>query len=54
MRAGTLFQELVNIYRGTTNADQIYYYYAKSMIGQKDYLMAGHYFKSLVKEFPDK
>jgi outer membrane protein assembly factor BamD len=22
------------------------------MIGQNDYLMAGHYFKSLIKEFP--
>ena len=52
VRAGTLFQELVNIYRGTSRADKIYYYYAKSMIGQKDYLMAGHYFKSLIKEFP--
>ncbi len=53
VRSGTLFKELVNIYRGTTRADKIYYYYAKSMIGQKDYLMAGHYFRSLVKEFPN-
>ncbi len=52
VKAAGLFQELVNIYRGTSKADKIYYYYAKSMIGQKDYLMAGHYFKSLVKEFP--
>ncbi|MEZ5106872.1 MAG: outer membrane protein assembly factor BamD [Draconibacterium sp.] len=52
VKAGTLFQDLVNIYRGTTHADRIYYYYAKSMIGQKDYLMAGHYFRSLTKEFP--
>lgn len=52
VRAGTLFQELVNIYRGTSRADKIYYFYAKSMIGQKDYLMAGHYFKSLIDEFP--
>lgn len=52
VKAGTIFQDLVNIYRGTTRADKIYYYYAKSMIGQKDYLMAGHYFKSLLKEFP--
>ncbi|MFV0265800.1 MAG: outer membrane protein assembly factor BamD, partial [Draconibacterium sp.] len=43
VRAGTLFRELVNIYRGTSRADKIYYYYAKCMIGQKDYLMAGHY-----------
>ena len=52
VRAGSLFQELVNIYRGTSRADRIYYYYAKSMIGQKDYLMSGHYFKTLIKEFP--
>ena len=52
VKAGTLFQELVNIYRGTSRADKIYFYYAKSMIGQKDYLMAGHYFKTLIKEFP--
>lgn len=52
VKAGTLFQELVNIYRGTTRADKIYYFYAKSMIGQKDYLMAGHYFKTLIDEFP--
>lgn len=52
VKAASLFQELVNIYRGTSRADKIYYYYAKSMIGQKDYLMAGHYFKSLIDEFP--
>ncbi len=52
VRASTLFKELVNIYRGTSRADKIYYFYAKSTMGQKDYLMAGHYFKSLVQEFP--
>lgn len=51
-RAGMLFQTLVSIYRGTSNADDIYYYYAKSLIGQKDYLTAVHFFKSLIKEFP--
>ncbi len=51
-KAGGLFQELVNIYRGTSRADQIYYYYAKCMMGQKDYLMAKHYYRSIVKEFP--
>ena len=51
-KAGTLFEELVNIYRGTSQADQIYYFYAKSMMGQKDYLMANHYFKTLLDEYP--
>lgn len=52
VKSGTLFQELINIYRGTNKADKIYYYFAKSMLGQKDYLMAGHYFSTMVKEFP--
>ena len=52
VKAGTLLKDLVSIYRGTNRADKVYYYYAKSMIGQKDYLMATHYFKSLTKEFP--
>lgn len=52
VKSGTLLQELLSIYRGTSKADKVYYYYAKSMIGQKDYLMAAHYFSTLVKEFP--
>jgi outer membrane protein assembly factor BamD len=47
-----LFTDLVRIYRGTSKADDIYYYFAKSHMGQRDYLMAGHFFKNLVKEYP--
>lgn len=52
IRSSTLFKELLGFYRGTSRADKIYYYYAKSQFGIEDYLMSGHYFKSLVKEFP--
>jgi len=51
-RSGALFQELINIFRGTSRADQVYFYYAKSMMGQKDYLMASQYFRTLIKEYP--
>lgn len=51
-KASQLWQELVSIYRGTSRADKVYYYYAKSNFGQKDYLMAGHYFNTLKEEFP--
>ena len=51
-RSGALFQELINIFRGTSRADQVYFYYAKSMMGQKDYMMAGQYFRTLIKEYP--
>jgi outer membrane protein assembly factor BamD len=47
-----LYAELVNIYRGTNRSDQVYYYLAKSNFGQHDFLMAGHYFRQLIKEFP--
>lgn len=52
VRSGTLLQELLTIYRGTSRADQIYYYYAKSMMGQRDYLMATQYFRTLLREAP--
>jgi len=51
-RSSQLYQELVNIYRGTNRADQIYYYLAKSFYGLKDYTLASHYFRLLIKEFP--
>jgi outer membrane protein assembly factor BamD len=52
VKASTLLKELLNVFRGTSRADKVYYYYAKSQFGMKDNLMAGHYFKTLVKEFP--
>jgi outer membrane protein assembly factor BamD len=52
VRSSTLLKELINIVRGTSRADKVYYYYAKSQFGLKDYMMSGHYFKSLIKEFP--
>ena len=51
-RAGTLFQGLLRFYRGTTSGSDIYYYYAKSLVGQKDYLTAVQFFNSLIKEYP--
>lgn len=52
VKSSTLLKELLNVFRGTSRADKVYYYYAKSQFAMKDNLMAGHYFKTLVKEFP--
>ena len=52
VRSSQLLSELVNIYRGTSRADEVYYYYAKSHYGMRDYLMAGHWFRTLIKDFP--
>jgi outer membrane protein assembly factor BamD len=51
-RSSQLYQELVTIYRGTSRADQIYYYLGKSCYGQRDYVLASHYFRQLLKDFP--
>jgi outer membrane protein assembly factor BamD len=46
-RAGTLFDQVATIYRGTTKADTVKYYQAKAYYGQRDYMMAGYYFSEL-------
>ncbi len=53
VKAGTLFDQVSNIYRGTTKADTVKYYQAKSYYGQRDYMMAGHYFKELSGTYPN-
>ena len=46
-KSGTLFDQVANIFRGTTKADTVKYYQAKSYYGQRDYMMAGYYFSEL-------
>lgn len=46
-RAATLFDQVANIFRGTTKADTVKYYQAKAYYGQRDYMMAGYYFNEL-------
>lgn len=50
--ASQLFEDLVYAFRGTSKGDDLYYYYAKSCYAQSDYLLAGHYFKSLIDQYP--
>ncbi len=52
VHSSTLLKELISIVRGTSRADKVYYYFAKSQLGLNDNMMAGHYFKTLTKEFP--
>lgn len=53
VRAATLFDQVVNIYRGTTKADTVKYYQAQSYYGQRDYMMAGHYFNEISMTYPN-
>jgi outer membrane protein assembly factor BamD len=46
-KASTLFDQVANVFRGTTKADTVKYYQAKSYYGQRDYMMAGYYYSEL-------
>jgi outer membrane protein assembly factor BamD len=53
VRAGTLFDQISSVYRGTTKADTVFYYQAKSYFNQRDYILSGHHFKNLAFNFPN-
>lgn len=52
VKAATLFDQIDNIFRGTTKADTVKFYQARSYYGQRDYMMAGHYFSELSMTYP--
>ncbi len=47
-----LFENLATYYRGRDKAENVSFYYAKSLLGSKDYYMAGYQFKIFTKQFP--
>jgi len=51
--ASALLEELARVYRGTSKADDVYFYYAKSLFEQNDYIMACHWFRTLLDEFSE-
>lgn len=52
IRASSLFEELMSVYKGTETAEEIYYRFAYTYYYQNDYLMAGYYFRNFVTNFP--
>ncbi len=52
VHASELFQSLVYAFRGTSRGDDLYFYYAKSAFEQSDFILAGHYFKNIVDQYP--
>jgi outer membrane protein assembly factor BamD len=53
VRAGNLFDQITNVYRGTTKADTVYYYQAKCYYMQRDYILSGHHFNNLALNYPN-
>ncbi|MDR1725229.1 MAG: outer membrane protein assembly factor BamD [Bacteroidales bacterium] len=50
--ASQLFENLLMYYRGRQKAEIVAFYYAKSLMGMKDYYSAGYQFESFYKRFP--
>ncbi|CAI8284567.1 MAG: Outer membrane protein assembly factor BamD [Owenweeksia sp. TMED14] len=51
-KAFPILDELMSSFRGTTRAQEVYKYYALTLYGQKDYILAGYHFKTFSKTFP--
>lgn len=51
-KAIPLFEELMSIYKGTRDVENMYYYYAYAHYCSQDYTLASHYFKSFVDYYP--
>lgn len=47
-----LFEELISVYRGTSKAEEIQYYYAYCHYNMGDYILAGYHFRTYVRMFP--
>lgn len=52
IKAMTLIEDLIPIYRGTNKSEDLYYYYAWSHYYEADYFSAAFYFNSFVETFP--
>jgi len=52
-RALQLFDQVIPVYRGKEEAEDLFYYYAYSYYNQEDYVMASYYFKKFANNFPD-
>jgi outer membrane protein assembly factor BamD len=50
-RALPLFEELVNVFKGTDRAENLYYYYAYCHFGLGDYMTAMYHFKNYASTF---
>ncbi len=52
VRAATVFEQIVPVYKGTDKSDSVAYFYAMSYYGQKDYILAGPYLKGFYENYP--
>ena len=51
LRAQPLFEELLGLYYGQTEREEIYFYYAYSHYGVGEYLLAGYHFRNFTQTY---
>lgn len=51
-RASALLYDVIGIYRGTEKSQEAHFTYANCLFRMKDYLLAGHYYKTFVQSYP--
>jgi len=51
VRAATLFDQIALVFRGTDQADTVYYLQAMSYFNQNDYILSGHYFRTFARTY---
>lgn len=52
VKASTLLTEVVPLFKGSEKAEESLFFLATSYLGQKNYLMGGHYFEQYYKTYP--
>lgn len=52
-KAYPIFDELLTLYRGTAQAQEVYWYYAMTNFKLGDYILAAYHFKNYAKTFPN-
>lgn len=53
LKAIPLLEELITIYKGSRNIDDLYWMYAKSHYEQAEYLIASFHFKNIYDSYPN-
>ncbi len=51
VKAGTLFEQLAPLTRGTRKADSVYFFQAMTQYKLNDYIIAGHYFNQFTQYY---
>jgi outer membrane protein assembly factor BamD len=52
VRAATLIEQILPVYRGTTRAAELSFALANSYYQRRDYILAAHHFDSFVRDYP--